>query len=356
MQPHIYVSRGQKRFLLIRSGDQLHRLTMDHRLHRQAEDWLLAEERSVLEMNQRQLSRNSIDLSDIRGVSVTGIGRGHSVQLYMKDGKQRYELDEDCSEETLNILFDGLERFHAPKPKESRHGWQLTQQEISKRDWLWFASGVADTVGLLSSLMVMVSGFKQRWMCGLCLLSIAAGIALYYLFPAYFGIYLKKRRYGERRSAFNLSGAIILCPLALLGAALLHAPVFGWWKAWAIGAMAVAILAVVLWCCLKSFRDVDKLVPFVIMGILLSAGPVLAVNHILDTSPDQEIRTEVVDTRESRGRRGSTHYYLSVMLDEKEVEFSVSHKAYCAYETGDRVTVELYDGALGIPFAILPEE
>ena len=142
----------------------------------------------------------------------------------------------------------------------------------------------------------------------------------------------------------------LLLVLMLTAAALGHYHVFGWWKAWGIGALVVAGLAVLLWKFAPEFRDPGEFIGFILVGTILSAGPVLAVNFLLDVAPSQEIRTEVVDSDKSSGR-GGTSYYLYVELDGDEIKLPVNRSTYEENFAGGRVTVEYHSGALGIPYA-----
>lgn len=350
MEPHLYLRRGKKEVLLVRYFDQFHFISLDHRMHSQVKAWFLAQPRTVEEMNRRQLSRSSVDLKDIRGVAVGGLGRGQVVQFYLKEGKRRYELYEDCEEITLSALFHGLESFTPPKQQIAWQDWRLARQTPELRKKLWFLGGTANVFGMLSGWITMSSGYRWPWLNAMCLLCLAGALILYFCYPAYFTILEGRRRYGDKKSVFGLYPVVILVPVMLIGAAMARCHVFGWWKAWLIGAVAVIALTILLWKFAPEFRDPGEFIGFVLVGTIFSAGPVLAVNYLLDFAPVQEIRTEVVDSDISSGR-GGTSYYLYVDLTGEEIKLPVPRSTYEEYQVGDRVTVDMHNGALGIPYA-----
>lgn len=354
MEPHLYLTRGKKRILLVRYFEQLHFITLDHRMHYEVRDWFLAQPRTVEEMNKRQLSRSSLDLKDIRGVAVGGMGRGQVVQFYLNEGKRRYELYEDCDAETLSALFHGLESFTPPKQQLAWQDWRLTQQTPEMRKILWFFGGVVNVIGLLSGWFTMYSGYHWPWLNALCLLCFAGALMLYFRYPAYFTILGDRRKYGERKSVFGLYPVVVLVPVTQIAAALSNYHVFGWWKAWVIGAVAVIALAVLLRKFAREFRDPGEFIGFVLMGAILSAGPVLAVNVLLDYAPVSIVCGEIVDAEKTSGRGGDYHY-LYVNLEGEVIKLPVGENIYEANTVGDLAAVELHEGALGIPFAEIGE-
>jgi len=307
MEPHLYLRRGKKSILLVRYFEQLHFITLDHRMHRQAKAWLLSQPRSVEEMNKMQLSRSSVNLGDVRGVAMGGLGRGQVVQFYLKEGKRRYEVYEDTDDETVSALFHGLESFTPPKQQIAWQDWRLARQDPKLRKVLWFLGGVVNVVGMLTGWITMGSGYHWPWLNWLCLLCFIGAFVLYFRYPAYFTILDSRRKFGEKRAVFGLFPVIIFAPLMMATAALGHYHVFGWWRAWVIGALIVAGLAILLWKLAPEFRDPGEFIGFLLVGTLISCGPVLAVNFLLDFAPAQEIHTEVVDASVSSGKGGNNY-------------------------------------------------
>ena len=322
----------------------------------EAEEWLLREKRSVAAMNERQLSRSSMEIRQILGVSLTGREAGSILQLYLKDGKRRYELDDDCTQEDLNEIFQGVERFTPPKLKKGQQDWRLEKQDPASRKVLWFLGGTVNFAGGVSSILAMNAGYRFPWINILCLFCLLSALALYGGFPAYFTIFEGKRSSDKTKSsAFGLYLLPLICPLGLLCAVFKHAAVLAWWKSWVIGAVLVIGLAVLLWKRSPEIRTPARIVSFILIGTLISCGPVHAVNFLLDYAPVQEIRTDVLETSKSNSSKGGETYYINLQVDGRELEIPVSYEIYTQTQPGDRVTVEIHSGALGIPYAVIED-
>lgn len=349
MEPHLYLNRGKKNILLVRYFDKFHVIELNHQMHHQARKWLLACPRTEEEMDAWHITRGTIAAKYVRGVAAGGTGRGHVVQFYLTEGKRRYELAEDTDEPTFSALFHGLESF---TPSQQNSNWQdarLAKQKPRLRNILWSIGAAVNAMGFVAASLVFSGGFRVPWFSGLCLLCILTSLVLYCLFPAYFTTYEGKRGYRQKRSAMMLY-ALVFAPFGLLAGALIHSCIFDWLKAWLIGAVAVVGLTVLLWKLVPDFRDAGKVIPFLLLGVLVSAGPVLAVNELLDTAPVSKLRTEVVDTNYVNSRGGDS-YYLVVKQEDRESRISVSEELFERIQVGDTIAVEIHQGALGIPYA-----
>ena len=104
MEPHLYLTRGKKKILLVRYFDKFHFIVLDHRMHHQPRKWLLACPRTEEEMDRWHISRSTIAVKYVRGIAAGGTGRGMVVQFYLKEGKRRYELGEDCDLTDMSAL------------------------------------------------------------------------------------------------------------------------------------------------------------------------------------------------------------------------------------------------------------
>lgn len=354
MEPHLYLNRGKKNILLVRYFDKFHFIELNHQMHRQARNWLLACPRTEEEMDLRHVTRVTVAVKYVRGVAAGGTGRGHVVQFYLTEGKRRYELKEDCDLADMSALFQGLESFDPPKQQSSWQDPRLAQQDPKRRNILWNIGAFLNTVSFISGSLVFAGGFRVRWIGIVCLLCIPAAVVMYCLYPVYFTTYEEKRRYGQKKSVMVLY-ALVMSPVGLLLGAMFHCCVLNWVKAWLIGGVAAIVLTLLLWKLVPDFRTPGKLIPFLLLGILLSAGPVLAVNTLLDTTPVRVIEETVVDTAYADNRRGRDSYYLIVDLDGSEKRIPVDETVYESTRVGDSVRLKIHDGALGIPYAELED-
>lgn len=350
MEPHLYLIRGKKNILLVRYFDMLHFVTLDHRMSYKVRPWFLEKPRSEQEMDQKGIVRTSIDLKDIRGVGAGGTGRGCVVQFYLKEGKKRYELKEDCSLSDMSALFDGLESFVPPK-KESK--WQdprLAKQNPALRKILWPVSFVMDAVSVICAFIMLSEGFENPWICWLSLLCIPVSLTLYCLYPDYFMLFRLRRRHGQKKGVRELWAPAVSAAFMLLSA-LRHYRIFAWWKAWIIGGVIVIAIAFVLHRIVPAFWDGNMLAGFLVVGLFLCGAPVLMLNNVLDSNPVREVRVEVEEKDTDKTRRGRRRYEFTVTVDGKEIDIPVDGATYEDTEIGEYVTIELHEGAFGIGYA-----
>lgn len=352
MEPHLYLKRGKKNILLVRYFGKLHFVELDHRMSYKVRPWFLERPRTEEEMDEKGLVRTSVDLKDIRGVAAGGTGRGMVVQFYLQGEKRRYELDKDCDLADMSALFDGLESFDPPKKESNWSDPRLAKQDPKLRRILWPIGWVLNIVSTVSSFYILMEGFEVPWICWISLLSIPVSIVIYCRFPDYFSILNEKRKFGQKKGVRQLVGPLI-CPAGMIMGAISCYEVFSFWKAWLFGAIAVLILAVILYLTVPFFRAGDKMFALVMVGALLSGGPVLALNSLLETAPAQLIQTEVVDKEKHTHSKGPDVYELLVILDGEEREIPVGGTTYRETEIGDQVSVEVHEGAFGIGYALM---
>lgn len=350
MEPHLFLTRGKKKLLLVRYSDKLHFVTLDHRMTYEVRDWFLEQPRTEAEMDEKGLVRDSVAVKDIRGVAAGGTGMGQVVQFYLKSEKKRYELTRDCDLTDMSVLFAGLPSFDPPKKDSNWSDPRLARQDPAMRKLLWPIGGVLNAVSGISGFLIWAAGFEIPWLCWLCLLCIPVSLILYCLYPDYYAIVSEKRKYGQKKSVRLLWGPVV-CPALMLAGGISNYALTGWWKAWIYGAVAVVIMAVVLYFVAPVFRSGDKIAAFLCLGLLLSGGPVLMLNTLMDRSPAREIRTEVVDKYKHTSRKSPDRYDITVILEGKETDIPVDPVFYSETEIGEIVTVEIHEGAFGIPYA-----
>lgn len=352
MEPHLYLNRGKKRILLVRYFDKLHFVELDHRMSYKVQPWFLEKPRTEAEMDEKGLVRTSIDLKDIRGVAAGGTGMGMVVQFYLKDGKKRYELTKDCDLADMSDLFAGLESFEPPKKDSNWHDPRLAKQDPKKRVLLWVLGWLLNLTAIVTGTFLWAVGYEIPLICWISLMCIPASLLLYGFFPDYFTIFSEKQKYGQKKGVRSLVAPVV-CPLGMLLGAMFHYTWFHWWRAWIFGAVGVVALAVFLYWLVPAFKAGDKIFAVVLVGLLLSGGPVLALNSLLEAVPAQKIRTEVLAKESHHSTKGGDYYDVTVMLNGKETDIPVGGDTYRETEIGEIVTVEYHEGAFGIPYAML---
>lgn len=355
MEPHLYLSRGKKRVLLVRYFDKLHFVDLDHRMNYKIRPWFLEKPRTEEEMDEKGLVRESIPLKNIRGVAAGGTGRGMVVQFYLKEGKKRYELTKDCDLCHMSALFDGLESFDPPKKNSNWHDPRLARQAPKLRNILWPVGWLMNLTAIVTAIFIWAVGYEIPLICWISLLCIPASLLLYGFFPDYYNIFSEKRKYGQEKGVRSLVAPLI-CPIGMIAGAMYNYTWFGWWKGWLFGAVGVAALAVLLYLSTPVFKTFDQIAAVVILGLLLSIGPALMLNTILEVDSPQNIHTEVVDKESHHSTKGGDYYDLIVLLDGRETEIPVGGELYQETEIGQIVTVEYHLGAFDIPYAKIHEK
>lgn len=352
MEPHLYLNRGKKRILLVRYFDKLHFVELDHRMSYKVRPWFLEKPRTEAEMDEKGLVRTSIDLKDIRGVAAGGTGMGMVVQFYLKEGKKRYELTKDCVLADMSALFAGLESFDPPKKASNWHDPRLAKQDPKKRVLLWILGWLLNLTAIVTGTFLWVVGYEIPLLCWISLLCIPASLLLYGFFPDYFTIFSEKREYRQKKGVRSLVAPVV-CPLGMLLGAMFNYTWFHWWRAWIFGGAGVVILAVFLYWLVPAFKAGDKIFAVVLVGLLLSGGPVLAMDSLFEADAPQQIQTQVLDKQHHVNSKGGDYYDLVVVLKGIETEIPVDGDFYRETEIGEMVTVEYHEGAFGIPYAML---
>lgn len=355
MEKHLILTKGNNHYLLLRSDSQIHILTVDRRMNEQTEEWLLAQPRSVAAMNERQLSRNSIDVTRIRKISAEGTGAGCVVEIFQQQGKLRYMLSDDTTQEDMDILFRDIPCIKPWKPDNLPKDWRTRQQnpELRKKTKVWGTA--VNVVGVVSGILTMSLGYMTPWLCWINLLCIVAGVALYCLFPAYYTMIEPPKGSRSPKRAHLILYSISVPALGLIVACLTYGKILSWWRVFAVCGI---LAAVITWLLCKSSPELQTSGMVLVTGLIclvLSIGPVTAVNLLMDFGPEQLIRTEVVDKDISSGSKSGDTYILYVMLEGEKTGIRVWGSLYRQLEVGDTARVVIRQGACGIPYAIITE-
>ena len=125
-----------------------------------------------------------------------------------------------------------------------------------------------------------------------------------------------------------------------------------------IGALPMVLLAVVVWLLSRERSAAPGMRAAVLaMWIVFGAGVGLAVNaaDFYCNPPD---RTEIcpIVTLEGDAERSGPPHYVTLNTEDGELRFHIDKYSYETMSVGDSVTVEYYDGTLGIPFVRFYED
>ena len=128
-----------------------------------------------------------------------------------------------------------------------------------------------------------------------------------------------------------------------------------------VTAFLLATVATVLFAVLKKDKSDKKRFIGALLGICCTTLflsliiPFLTaqnINYALDTSTPIAVEAKVVQKRtsSSASHKGGPHFKLILSADGKNFEFTTLHTVYGQYESGDRLTLYKYNGALGYTY------
>ena len=83
-------------------------------------------------------------------------------------------------------------------------------------------------------------------------------------------------------------------------------------------------------------------------GFLSGAYAIFEINYIFDTSTPIIYNCQIEELEYD----GESNYYAIVVIEEKEINLSLSTEEYYSYEIGDYIEVSCYQGALGFKYYI----
>lgn len=128
------------------------------------------------------------------------------------------------------------------------------------------------------------------------------------------------------------------------------------WGIFAAAGLVAAALTVIYACHLVKKREVRKklgmlflifLIAALLLSFLIYAG-FQSLNYGLDASRGEEGAYAVTEHRvDLGGRRSSTTYEMTVIIDGEEMEMTVPRAVYEAHPDGSRITLYRHEGAFG---------
>lgn len=354
MIQHLLLQKGNKAYLLLAGEKEYHIITADRRLSEEAEAWLLAQERSIPAMNERQLSRLTIHKSDVRGVAVGGVEAGSVIQFYLKDKKYRYTLADDYAQEEVDVVFCGVQRFTPPKIKSSSEDWRIKHQEPEQMRKLRFVGGILNFTGGASGFVMMFVGMQFIWLNWLAVASAVAAFVLWLMFPHYFTVIERKKGSPEKKKVIEILLALIMPGMGCWLGVLKSVDLLDWAKPWVFGAVVTVLLTLVVWKYAKELCSVGRILGFAAACLVLSTGMLLGINQMADFRPVQTVSTKIVELEVHESARHRDSYYVHVQLSDGTIaELPVRLKDFRTMQVGDFVKVELHEGALGIEYALI---
>ena len=135
------------------------------------------------------LTRTTILKRDLRGVAIGGCEAGDTLVLHAKDWKLKYVLSDDSSEESMAAMFDGIDRFKAPKnagSKSKRHDWRKDLQIESQKKTMKLIGYTLNVLGFLTGMGAALFGYSAPICVYGCLVIPLVTAILYFSFQQYY--------------------------------------------------------------------------------------------------------------------------------------------------------------------------
>ncbi len=170
----------------------------------------------------------------------------------------------------------------------------------------------------------------------------------------------KKRKFiGGYMSITTVTVTLLLCAVSVVSVATFQRYAFAetdlfalWYVALGMGILGGALFAIKVVA--PEHGKGKRIGVFVLISLLafFAAGSVLAhLNHLFDTS--EPVRyTVVIEDKEYRSSRRSSHYEFTVTAQGDTFDIEVPHSHYSSFEVGDSYVIEYREGALGEPYYI----
>lgn len=159
----------------------------------------------------------------------------------------------------------------------------------------------------------------------------------------------------------NANGRIeMVSPLVFSGAApclrvLFDFNILDWPRLLIYAAIVLVLIIVALTIFNKPLRQkIGTLLCAILLCCFFVVGSVGQLNYLLDFSQPQSQAAQITDMHISTSSKGPDRYLLDVITDDgAEMELQVSQSEYLALTLGDQVTVIIFSGGLGIPYAFV---
>lgn len=358
MVNHLIIQNRSKLYLLLEYPDRYHIITVNDHLDSESEELILSSARSDAVLDEMRLSRETIMRDDLRGIAIGGCHAGDAIVLYRGKEKLKYVLSDDYTNEYIDAMFVGIERFQPPKSvfsKKNNADWRKELQDESMVT-LMRAIGICLNIAGVSSFVITVFLGRQEPFCIFVSLAVSVvAIAMYLVFPQYYSIMgskeYKKAGYTAHVTFLEYS---IMAPL--LAVVLFSTYVFTVldWTAVLISVVVISVLVLIL---LYSFsrelrEHLDLFFAVALVTLFISFGIVEQINHLMNFSPELPQTCVVTGTEHNRSSKGRDSYNCTVMLEDgSEVELPISRAEYKQLQAGDKALVYVGTGALGIEYA-----
>lgn len=362
MDNYLLLQKNSRISLLVKYTDRYHIIAVNNKLDDDKEEKVLAGNCSDAVIDEMGLTRVTIMAKDLRGVAIGGCCAGDVIVLYTKDKKLKYVLSDDYSDEEINVVFTGIERFQPPKnggSKSRKAEWRTEMQTESVWKVMKPIGVILNFCGIVCLFGICLFGRLNALWSIFCLVTMAVSIGLYCFFPQYFSIMGKKeyKRVGYTAKVNHLNVAIVAPALALTFRSMSDFGFLNWIPVLIASVVSGFVVTIIMYIFSKEVRENTSLkIVVLLLSVLCSIGIVEQLNHLANFDADEYQICTVIDTEIYDGRKHVDQYYCTVALASgSEVEIPISRSVYKKIQSGDLVTIYIGKGALGIEYAYFVE-
>lgn len=350
--PWITCRMGKKLYLLAKDEKAYYIIEVGKKLDYATEEWLEQQGVSEALLKELQLPFEYIPRKVMVSLGFSGYQPGDVLYLHLKDGKRILILAEEVDKSLYRDFFPGVPRTKVLKQTSERQNPRWRQE---KRDKTLYKKLNWVPAALICASLLVNFGYHQTgnaiWF-SLCLLVLAAPVALDILMPGYFTIFFTEKN--KKPDAWPLEAPLMISLVAMMitrrfnlldGNAL-------WWMM-GIGAGISGLICLLA----EEFRRKPAaLLASVLAGGMFLSFAVAQANVVYAPEEPQTYILMVEETHKSSGK--NTTYYCTVTLPNgREESLTVSRMLYDSLEEGDPVCVELGTGLFGVEYAnIYPYE
>lgn len=362
MVAYLLLQKNNRVFLLVRYPDRYHIIAVNHKLDEEKEEKVLSGYCSDAAMDEMGLTRETVMMANLRGVGIGGCRAGDAVVLYMKDRKLKYVLSDD-GDENIDAVFAGIERFQAPKnvgSKSRKRDWRTELQTEPMGKIMGIIGSGLNVCGGVCLVGTALFGRLSMVWPAICLLTMAAAIGMYLVYPQYFSMMgsTEYKRAGYTAKVKHVRFAILAPAFILSVQILVDFYFFNWWPliiAGGIVGIAVTILMHIFSREVNENASLSVLV--LLLAIFFSWGVIGEINHIANFHAEEPQILTVADTRKVNGAKGSTRYYcIATEESGREMKIPISRSNYEQLQPGDKASIYIGEGAFGIEYAYFLDE
>lgn len=360
MDNYLLLQKNSSIFLFVHYPDRYHIIAVNRQFTDEKEEKLLSETCSDTVIDEMNLTRTTILKRDLRGVAIGGCEAGDVLVLHARDRKLKYVLSDDSSDESMSSMFDGIERFKAPKNSGGRtkHAdWRKDLQKESLKKTMKVIGYTLNVLGFLVGMGALLLGYSRPICIYGCFFVPIITIILYLSCQQYYTL-MSSKEYKNVGYTAKVTGLNVALLFPTLGLTLFNIRNYYYPDLTKIIIWTIAIMVLVAIALFWKSREIREnptfLIEIVLVGVIFMHGYICQVNHMANRQQNEVQNSIVTELRKKEGGRHADRYYITVVLsDNTELELPIDLSEYNSIIPGDFVEVFFGEGALGIEYAFL---